>query len=141
MRHALNSLPPSDRRESYRQNAAVRVQQRHKQRHKQRHPYRSTTTELIVKLSINLAIVAAAATALVKLIPYNLSQQTKLQDINAEVETLEDQVDSLRSDFSRYFDPQQAKSVMQEESNRVNLGQLRVVWTEPPESGVELSSH
>lgn len=137
MRHALNSLPPSNRRESYRRDTAGRG--RH--RRKQRHPYRSTTTELVVKLSINLAIVAAAATALIKLIPYNLSQQTKLQDINSEVEILEDQVDSLRSDFSRYFDPQQTKSVMQEESSRVDLGQLRVVWTEPPESGVELSSH
>jgi uncharacterized membrane protein (DUF106 family) len=84
------------------------------------------------KLTINVLLSAVAVSALVKLVPYYLSQQEKLQEIQTEIKLTEERVKSLRTDFNRYFDPQQAKSIMQEQSNRVDPGQRPVILTNKP---------
>lgn len=94
-----------------------------------RHPYRSMALQTTVKLAVNVLLSAAAVSALMKLLPYYQSQQEKLQEIQTEVKLTEGRVNRLRTDFNRYFDPQQAKNIMQEQSNRVNPGQRPVVFT------------
>lgn len=91
-----------------------------------RRPYRFMALQTTAKLTVNVLLSAAAVSALVKLLPYYQSQQQKLQEIQTEVNMTEGRVDSLRTAFSRYFDPQQAKSIMQDQSNRVDPGQRSV---------------
>lgn len=91
-----------------------------------RRPYRFMALQTTAKLTVNVLLSAAAVSALVKLLPYYQSQQEKLQEIQTEVNMTEGRVDSLRTAFSRYFDPQQAKSIMQDQSNRVDPGQRSV---------------
>jgi acyl carrier protein phosphodiesterase len=124
MRHALAPFPPSNPRKQLRRKASrVRSLQ-------SKHPHRATTVEIATRLSVNVVIGVAAIASLVRLVPYNMAQHSKLKSLNAEVQNLEQQVDVLQSDFVRYFDPQQTQSVMQQESSRVTEGQRRVVWTE-----------
>lgn len=85
--------------------------------------------ETVFKLSINVVLSAAAVSTLTRILPYQLSQQEKLQEIRAEVNVTEGRVNRLRSDFGRNFDPQQTRTIMQEQSNRVDPKQLQVVWT------------
>ncbi len=122
MRHALASLPPLNPRRS------VRRQSLRPHRQRARHPHRTTIAETATRLSVNVVIACAAIASLVRLVPYNIAQQSKLQSLNAEVQGLERQVETLQGDFVRYFDPQQARSVMREESSRVDAGQRRIVW-------------
>lgn len=82
--------------------------------------------QTVAKLTVNVLLSAVAVSALVKLLPYYQSQQEKLQEIQTEVNMTEGRVDILRTAFSRYFDPQQAKSIMQDQSNRVDPGQRSV---------------
>jgi hypothetical protein len=77
-----------------------------------------------------MVLSAAALTALVQLLPYHLSQQAKLREVRAEVKRTETRVNNLRTDFSRSFDSGQAKSVMQEQSYRVDPNQRQVVLQE-----------
>ena len=100
------------------------------QRRQQRRSYRAVASETTVKLIVNLVLSAAAIAGLVQLLPYHLSQQAKLREVRAEVKRTEARVNSLRSDFSRSFDSGQAKSVMQEQSYRVDPNQRQVVWQE-----------
>jgi len=65
--------------------------------------------ETTVKLAVNV-VLSAAVSGLVKLLPYQWSQQQKLWEIQTEVK-VEGRVNRLRTDFNRYFDPQKAKSV------------------------------
>lgn len=104
---------------------------RRKQQHTQKHSYRAIAVELSAKLTVNLILIAAAGTALVKLIPYNQSQQSELKDLRTEVASVEGRVSELRSDFGRHFDPQQAMSVMQEQSNRINPTQRQIIFKSP----------
>ncbi len=91
-----------------------------------RRPYRFMALQTTAKLTVNVLLSAAAVSALVKLLPYYQSQQEKLQEIQTEVNMTQGRVASLRTEFSRYFDPQQAKSIMQDQSNRVDPGQRSV---------------
>lgn len=102
-----------------------------------RHPYRSMAVQTTVKLTVNVLLSAAAVSALVKLLPYYQSQQEKLQEIQTEVKLTEGRVNRLRTDFNRYFDPQQAKNIMQEQSNRVNPGQRPVILLNQAATKVE----
>jgi hypothetical protein len=78
---------------------------------------------------------------LVRLIPYNTSQQGKLRELRTEVADVEGRVHQLQADFNRHFDPQQAMSVMQEQSIRVDPKQRQVVWLPPSESANQSTNH
>lgn len=125
--HPNPPLDPSRR-------ALVRVRRRQR-----RNPYRTLAAEATVKLAVNFLLGTIAVAALVKLLPHNLSQQTKLKELNAEVAEVEARVGQLQADFDRHFDPQQAMSVMQEESVRVDPMQRQVVWTHPTQSSARSS--
>ena len=96
-------------------------------RSRQRHPHRAMALETTGKLFANIVLSAAAVYALVQLLPYIWSQQEKLREIQTENQVVEGRVNRLQTDFSRYFDPQEAKTIMQEQSNRLAPGQHPVV--------------
>lgn len=96
-----------------------------------RRTHRALGIETTVKLGINLAIAGISISALTQLVPYYLSGREKLGQLEAEVERTENHVRELRTQFSYYFDPQQAKSIMQQESNLTDPTQKRVVFVKP----------
>lgn len=120
----MNAIQPS--RNTLQPVEPRRVVPQRKSRNR-RDPHRSMAVQTTVRLTVNVLLSAAAVSALVKLLPYYQSQQEKLQEIQTEVKLTEGRVNRLRTDFNRYFDPQQAKNIMQEQSNRVNPGQRPVI--------------
>ncbi len=94
------------------------------------HPYRGIALENTAKLVVNMVLVAGAVSALVKLLPYNISQQAKLQEISTEVQQTESRVADLQTDFKRSFAPEQAKIIMAEQSSRVDPRQRPVFIVE-----------
>ena len=87
--------------------------------------------ELTAKIIVNSLLSAAAIVTLVKLVPYQLSQQTKLNEVNIEVEEAQKRVNELRDSFRRNFDPQQSRKIMQEQSPMVDPQQRRIIFIEP----------
>ncbi|MFW6359407.1 MAG: hypothetical protein ACOC0N_09390 [Chroococcales cyanobacterium] len=100
------------------------------QRRRRRLPHRAIAAETVAKIAVNGLLSTAAIASLVNLLPYTLSQQAKLQEIRTEVKQTELQVNQLRNNFSRNFDPTQAKLVMQEQSTRIDPSQRRIIWLE-----------
>lgn len=98
-----------------------------RKRKNRRHPYQTAARQTATKVVVNLLLTIVAGSAIIKLVPYYLSQQRQLQEIRSEVELAEGRVERLRTDFNRYFDPQQARSVMQEQSNRIEPGQRPLI--------------
>ncbi|MBW4658709.1 MAG: hypothetical protein KME15_08545 [Drouetiella hepatica Uher 2000/2452] len=103
-------------------------------RRPRRNPHQAVILENGFKLGVNCLLSVIALSALVKLVPYNLAQQAKLKEIRVEVSEVEGRVDRLQADLNRQFDPQQAMSVMQEESIRVDPRQRQIVWITPTDS-------
>lgn len=89
------------------------------------------TVEITVKLALSWVVAGFALTSLVRLLPYHLSQQAKLQEVSTTVKETEQRVNLLRDEFNRNFDPQQTVSLMQEYSSRLAPNQSRVFWKEP----------
>jgi hypothetical protein len=87
--------------------------------------------ESTAKIAVNLVVTAVAASALAQLLPYHWSQQGKLREISTEVKLMEGYVNGLQTEFSRNFDPQQTKSIMQQQGYRFDPSQRRVVLMNP----------
>lgn len=85
-------------------------------------------TEIKVKLIVNGTLSILAAFALLKLLPYQFSQQEKLKEVQTQVQETERRVEELRRDFSRSFDPHQVKQVMQENSLLIDPNKRRIYW-------------
>ncbi|PIG90510.1 hypothetical protein [Gloeocapsopsis sp. IPPAS B-1203] len=116
--NAIHSIPPLKPEEPR------RIARKRKNR---RHPYRTTAIQTTAKIAVNLVLLVATGSTIAKLVPYYLSQQHQLKEIKSEVESAQGRVEQLRTDFNRYFDPQQAKSVMQEQSHRFEPGQRPLI--------------
>ncbi|MEB3339879.1 hypothetical protein [Okeania sp.] len=86
--------------------------------------------ETTAKLLTNILISAFVTSALLKLLPHYQSIQEKLQVIESEIEATTDRLNNQKEDFSRYFDPSQAKTIMQEQSNQVDSNQIPIIWLE-----------
>jgi len=99
------------------------------------HPaYRPQTLEVAIKLGMNVLFMTGCVVALFHLLPQITNQRRELREIQAETNLTKTRVEHLQADFDRYFDPQQAKSVMQEQGHRVDPSQRRVVFVEPKSS-------
>jgi hypothetical protein len=92
--------------------------------------HRAIALEASIKLVVNLAVSGLAVTALIHLLPYHKSGETKLQKLETEVQATESRVNRLRETFSQSFDPKQAKNIMQEESNLTDPTHMRVIFKE-----------
>jgi hypothetical protein len=90
--------------------------------------YRWLVAEITTKLIASGVIAGVAIVGLIRLIPYQLNQQAKFQEVKAEVEETERRVDNLRSSFTRHFDPQQSRNIMQEQSPRLDPNSRRIFW-------------
>ncbi|NEQ34910.1 MAG: hypothetical protein F6K40_00720 [Okeania sp. SIO3I5] len=96
------------------------------------------TIESTAKLLTNILLSLCVTSALLKLLPHYQSIQEKLQVIESEIEATTDRLNNEKEKFSRYFDPSQAKTIMQEQSNRVDSHQIPIIWLE--DNGIKPSS-
>lgn len=104
-----------------------------------RKPYRAIALETTVKLAVNVTLSVAAVSALVQLLPYHLSIQTKLGEVRAEVKLTQARVNGLQKEFKGAFDPQQAKTNMQQQSYRVDPARRQIVLIDKTPTEEELS--
>ncbi|KGF73571.1 hypothetical protein DO97_19015 [Neosynechococcus sphagnicola sy1] len=99
-----------------------------RQRRRHQPTYRGRTLEVAAKLGVNLMLGTVAVMTLVNLLPYAQTQDAKLQTMRQEVSKTEARVNQLKADFSQYFDPQQARVIMQQQGYRVDPLQYQIVW-------------
>jgi hypothetical protein len=103
-------------------------------RHLRQRSHQVMAMEVTAKIAVNLAISAAAVSALMQLLPYHWLQQDKLREMRTEIKQMEGRVNVLQAKFSRNFDSSQAKSIMQQQSYRVDPSQRQIVLMNPDET-------
>jgi hypothetical protein len=89
--------------------------------------YKVLALETTAKIAVNILISTVAISALVKLLPFEWSQQEKLREIRTEVKLMEERVNKLQEEFSRNFDPSQTKAIMQEQAYRFDPRQRQIL--------------
>jgi hypothetical protein len=100
-------------------------------KHLRQRSYQIMALETSAKITVNLVIIAAAVSALTQLLPYHWLQQNKLREIRTEVNLMQSRVNSLRTEFSRNFDPTQVNIIRQEQSYRFRPSQRPIVLINP----------
>lgn len=124
----MNAIQPSRPPVEPRETRSSTTRQKKTRSRVNRHPYKAVALENTTKLLANVVLFAVTVYGLGHLLPYVWSQQQKWQEIKTEVEQAEGRVNTLNKDFSRYFDPRQEKTVMEEQSTLVEPGQRQVLW-------------
>ncbi|MEH2177105.1 hypothetical protein [Nostoc sp.] len=96
-------------------------------RHLRQRSYKVMALESTATIAVNLVITAVAASALTQLLPYHWLQQEKLREMSTEVKLMEVHVNGLQAEFSRNFDPQEAKIIRQRQGYRFDPSQRQIV--------------
>lgn len=89
------------------------------------------TLEAAAILGINILLAGIAISTLTQLLPYQLAQRAKLQEVQAEVKQSANRVHQLREEYNRSLDPQEAKRIVEEQSNLIDPQKQKVVWIRP----------
>lgn len=94
----------------------------------QPHTHKQVVVEVTTKLVVNLFLSSVVMATMAQLLNYYNSQQAKLGEIKTEVKQAQKRVNRLQSDFNRNFDPQQSRSIMQEQSPQMDPSQKQILW-------------
>jgi hypothetical protein len=108
-------------------------------RHLRQHAYQVMALETTAKVAVNIVISTAAISALVQLLPYHWLQQNKLREVRTELKVMEGRVQYLQREFSRNFDPSEAKNIMQQKSYRFDPNQRQVILMNQDQNVIEQS--
>jgi len=82
--------------------------------------------EATAKLVVNTILTLITSASLVKLVPYYLSQQAKLQEIRAEIQDTETRVNQLNQEFTSYFDKKQSEAIAKKYTVKVSPDERRL---------------
>jgi hypothetical protein len=107
-----------------------RLSRRSQVRVRPRQNHRAIALETTAKILTNVVLSACAVSALIQILPHHRAANEKWREIQAEVEQTQTRVGRQQEEFGRYFDPQQAQSIMQENGNRIDPRQRQIVWLE-----------
>ncbi|MBS0016327.1 MAG: hypothetical protein KFF72_08190 [Arthrospira sp. SH-MAG29] len=127
--YAIKSSPPPQKPQQSPRPLRRRSQARVRPRTHRHH--RAIALETTAKILTNFTLSAFALVALVQIVPNQRMVHEKWREIEAEVNITEARVQQHQEEFSRYFDPQQAQNIMQENGNRVDPRQRQIVWLHP----------
>ena len=84
-----------------------------------------------MKLMTYSALSVFGIVTLVNSIGYNWAQQGKLQHLKTEVQDAKIRTERINDNFSRSFDPQTQRSVMEENSYKVAPNRRQIVLIDP----------
>ncbi|QLE57465.1 hypothetical protein [Nostoc sp. TCL26-01] len=135
----MNAIQPSQPPQQPQSQPQHRAVPRPK-RHLRQRSYRVMAIETTAKIAVNFAISAAAASALTQLLPYQWSQQDKLQEVHTEVKQMEKRVSTLQTQLNRNFDPSQTNSIRQQQGYKFAPNQMPIVLTNQEEAEIDTPS-
>jgi uncharacterized membrane protein (DUF106 family) len=84
--------------------------------------------ETCLRLGVNVGLSAIALSTLVYLLPYRTAHAQKLKEVQGEVQQTEARVAQIQAEFSRNFDSNQVKAILQEQTHMVDPSQRVVVF-------------
>ncbi len=99
--------------------------------------HRRQGLEAGVKLFTYSALSVFGIVTLVNSIGYNWSLHGKVQHLKTEVQDAKIRTEKINSNFSRSFDPHAQRSVMEDNSYKVDPNRLKIVLMEPSASPIQ----
>ncbi|MBR8826452.1 MAG: hypothetical protein DSM107014_00865 [Gomphosphaeria aponina SAG 52.96 = DSM 107014] len=91
------------------------------------HPHKAVATESALKSLVYFTLSVIATGTCLNLLNYDSTQKANLREVEVAVQAKEERVAQLRDKFNRNFDPHQTRTLMQEQSPKIDSEQLRVI--------------
>jgi hypothetical protein len=82
-------------------------------------------------LGVNVLLLGTAIVTLVNLIPNQMTQQAKLQELRAEESSISKNLQQLKQDYERNQTPEMAQRIAQEQGNLLRANQKQVILITP----------
>lgn len=127
----MNSIKPFTKKNTLTSHAekvlAEREKKKQLQADKQANLERSI--EASIKILVNIGFSCLAIMSIKALLPYHIAQQSKLEEIDLEIEKIQPRVNLLEENFSVTFDPQKSPQVMQKNSYKVDPNLTRIFFS------------
>ncbi len=75
--------------------------------------------ETALKITANTTITLVACLSIKQMLPYHLTQQARLAEIEAEIAKIKPRVERLEEEFAETFDPKLARKIIEKNSYKV----------------------
>ncbi len=87
--------------------------------------------ETTVKLGVNVFLSLIAVVTILRLLPYHASQEARMQELSVALRTAETRFNRVQTNFGQYFDPNQSRFIMQQQTNRIDPSQRQIILQPP----------
>jgi hypothetical protein len=94
---------------------------------------KAKATESIVVIAVNIALSCAAIAAIAKLLPYQSSQKDRLDELTAEVNSVEQRVNGMREKFPQMFNSGKSQEILLRNHGWIKSNQMTIKLLDPAE--------
>lgn len=88
-------------------------------------------TETATVLGVNLALIGTCLYTLGNLLPHQLTQEAKLQEIKGEVSRTTNHIEQLKQDHQRSLIPEVSRRMSEEQGHLIRTNKRNLVWIKP----------
>ena len=108
---------------------AAKLRQRHHKSRKRNHN-RALALEATTILGFNAVLIGVGLYTLTQLVPYHLTQQAKLREMNTEVNRVSDHILQLQQSYDRGLTQPGTARIVEEQSHLIHNHKKDIVWVE-----------
>ncbi|WP_235107147.1 MULTISPECIES: hypothetical protein [Acaryochloris] len=103
---------------------------------RKRHPRKSSkfaarTTETATILGVNVLLIGTCLYTLSNMLPHQLTQEAKLQEIKGEVSRTSAQVEALKHSHEQSLVPEVSRRMSEEHGHLIRKNKRNLVWIKP----------
>ena len=103
----------------------------HNVQRKRQQYYRAKATEAVIVILVNVALSMAAIAAITKLLPYQSSQQERLEEITTEVNTVEQKVNQMREQLPQTLNSGKSQEMLLRSQGFIKQNQVSIKLINP----------
>lgn len=91
-------------------------------------------TETATVLGVNLALIGTCLYTLGNMLPHQLTQEAKLQEIKGEVNRTTHQIEQLKEAHERSLIPEVSRRISEDQGHLIRSNKRNIVWIKPKPS-------
>jgi uncharacterized protein Yka (UPF0111/DUF47 family) len=95
--------------------------------------YRAKATESVIVIAVNVALSIAAIAAIVRLLPYQIAQKERLDEIITEVNSVEQRVSGLREQLPQTLNSGKSQEPLLRKQGWIKNNQMTIKLLDPTE--------
>ncbi|WP_299491823.1 hypothetical protein [Acaryochloris sp. IP29b_bin.137] len=93
--------------------------------------FMARATEAATVLGVNLVLIGACLSTLGNMLPHQLTQEAKLQEIKGEVSRTSNHIEQLKQAHQRSLIPEVSRRISEDQGHLIRTNKRNLVWLRP----------